>query len=162
MILQTQQAISDVKATIVKQKEKHLLEITNLEADVRRLEAQLHLLLLNIDLVKYERATKLLSINYEQNKVEILLLDKAIADLLTGITKLHYTYYGMKRYSGYFQESDHPYGYGPKHGYIVQSIGLSNRKKIYTNNEIEDMLYLLSVVKNNKGYDPMSVTTASC
>ena len=53
----------------------------------------------------------------------------AIEDLQAGCPAMRREYFGVKQYAGFGdQESNHPYGYGPKHGSIWFSIGLKNLK----------------------------------
>jgi len=71
---------------------------------------------------------------------------RVIAD---GGEKLASEYVGVKNYEGFGdQREDHKYGYGPRHGDIVFSIGLSKqaRARELTNSEIEDALYLLNAL----------------
>ena len=49
----------------------------------------------------------------------------AIIDIANDCIKLRAEYFGNKRYSGYYQRSDHEYGMGPKHGSIVDEIELT-------------------------------------
>lgn len=62
-------------------------------------------------------------------------------------------YFATKNYDGWLgQREDHRYGYGPRHGYIVFSIGLSedvrNGKRTLTDSEKEAAIYyLLNLVK---------------
>ena len=54
-------------------------------------------------------------------------------------------YVGNKRYSGYYQESDHSYGMGPKHGNIVDEIGIREnvRGKSLSNGQRDACIYYL-------------------
>ena len=52
--------------------------------------------------------------------------------------------FGVKNFDGYTgQRSDHPKGYGPRHGHIVFSVGLRDPKRQLTQEEIDDAIYLL-------------------
>lgn len=58
-------------------------------------------------------------------------------------------YFGTKRYDGWYgQRSDHPYGYGPKHGSIIFSVGVKNglrkAQADLTADEVEACIYYLS------------------
>jgi hypothetical protein len=49
----------------------------------------------------------------------------AIKDLMAGAEKLRSEFFGIKHYEGWIgQRSDHPYGFGPRHGSIVFAIEL--------------------------------------
>jgi hypothetical protein len=69
----------------------------------------------------------------------------AIADILDGCRHLRKEYFGQKRYEGYHQRSDHSYGYGPSHGSIVEEVGLRNREKELSDEEVEAAVYYLTV-----------------
>ena len=69
----------------------------------------------------------------------------AIADILDGCKHLRREYFGQKRYEGYHQRSDHSYGYGPSHGSIVEEVGLRNREKELSEEEVEAAVYFLTV-----------------
>jgi hypothetical protein len=50
----------------------------------------------------------------------------AVEELRAGGRKLRTEYIGIKRYDGWLgQRSDHAYGYGPKHGSVWWSVGLT-------------------------------------
>ena len=52
--------------------------------------------------------------------------------------------FGVKNFDGYTgQRSDHPRGYGPRHGHIVFSVGLRDPKRTLTQEERDDAIYLL-------------------
>lgn len=69
----------------------------------------------------------------------------AIADILDGCKHLRKEYFGQKRYEGYHQRSDHPYYCGPSHGSIVEEVGLRNREKELSDEEVEAAVYYLTV-----------------
>lgn len=71
------------------------------------------------------------------------LITDAKQDLATGCKKLKTVYFGQKRYEGFDQREDHKYGYGPRHGYIYQSIGLKNPERELSDEQIEACLYTL-------------------
>lgn len=71
------------------------------------------------------------------------LVDDAKRDVATGCNNLKHKYIGQKRYDGFDQREDHRYGYGPRHGYIYQSIGLVNPKEPLNEEQAETCLYLL-------------------
>lgn len=76
--------------------------------------------------------------------------EAAIADILAGGVKLKGEYFGTKDYAHWHgQSSNHPYGYGPKHGSVIFSIGLTEpvRRRDttppLTEEEIEAAVYYL-------------------
>lgn len=78
----------------------------------------------------------------------------AIKQLATGAAlgpykDLWHNYFGTKRYDGWYgQRSDHPYGYGPKHGSIIFRVGvkdgLRKAQADLTADEVEACIYYLS------------------
>jgi hypothetical protein len=78
------------------------------------------------------------------------LTAEAARDIAFGCTYLSKGYYGNKRYGEYYQNSNHEYGYGPKHGYIVDEVGL---KRDWRTVELDDeqkdacIYYLLNYEK---------------
>lgn len=65
----------------------------------------------------------------------------AIADLLQGGTKLQHYYMGTKHYERWpGQREDHKYGYGPRHGTIVFSVGLTKeaRERLLSGGELNE------------------------
>lgn len=73
------------------------------------------------------------------------IAQQAINDIAIGCTHLRKEFFGNKRYDGYYQGSDHPYGYGPKHGSICDEIGLrpDARKRELTDDEKDACIYYL-------------------
>ena len=82
-------------------------------------------------------------------------VNELISDIVNDNYKILKEYYGCKNYDGFIcQRSDHRYGYGPTHGYIVFSIRATQdfREGKTTPNEKDknDILYMLENVKNHK------------
>jgi len=60
-------------------------------------------------------------------------------------------YYGTKNYDGWLHErSDHDYGYGPRHGSIVFSIGLFDPKAELSNEDRAAAIYFLEMLRAGK------------
>jgi hypothetical protein len=156
-ILEAQRKIVNHEKKIIELKKKAEEEITLEKEELEKTRNHLNLLFLNIDTDKYARAEKLIYISYEGNRINPDLVNLAVSDVLSGAKNLKTEYYGMKRYAGYFQESHHRYGCGPRHGTVVQSIGLKgeNTNREYTDQEIEDMLYMLICVKATGFVNPI-------
>lgn len=79
----------------------------------------------------------------------------AVAQIATGIVKDSYSdlrsrYFGTKSYAHWHgQRSDHPYGYGPKHGSTIFSVGLHSDYREggvegLTDEQREAAIYLLT------------------
>ncbi len=79
------------------------------------------------------------------------VITDAIASLVKSRgAEMKQQYFGAKDYSGWSgQRSNHEYGYGPKHGGIVLSCGLTKeaRKRELTDEEIEAALYYLNNIE---------------
>lgn len=73
------------------------------------------------------------------------IAEEAIRDILDGCKKLKVEYFGNKRYEGFYQRSDHDYGFGPTYGTIVDRIELSIRKRDLTPEEVEAAIYYIRV-----------------
>lgn len=50
--------------------------------------------------------------------------ENAIVDIANDFLKMKTRYFGNKTYSGYYQREDHEYGMCPRHGSMVDEIGL--------------------------------------
>ena len=92
-----------------------------------------------------------------ENPTTVGCLDEAITDVASGFKSLRERYFGCKNYDRWVcQRCDADYGYGPKHGYIVFSIGLKHewRKEIeIKDSDVEDILYYLNKLKNKEFRD---------
>ena len=81
------------------------------------------------------------------------IAEAAIIDIAEGCQHLKTKYFGNKEYSGYYQREDHKYGYGPRHGSIVDRIGLVNSSYELSDNEKDACIYYLknyNKIKNAK------------
>lgn len=75
-------------------------------------------------------------------------LNDAVVEIAKGGGRLLSEFIGVKNYDHFGdQRSDHQYGYGPRHGNIVFSIGLRHPDKTpLTPDQIEDALYFLKML----------------
>lgn len=95
-----------------------------------------------LDLDKVELAEKILSI--QGNPYGHKIIHLAIDDIATGCNHLKNKYFGNKRYEGFYQRQDCEYGYGPKHGAIVDKIALkSSYQRDLTPDEQDACIYYL-------------------
>ena len=75
-------------------------------------------------------------------------------------------YFGTKRYDGWYgQRSDHPYGYGPRHGSILFRVGLtdnarSRKQSELTSDEVEAAVYYLANIERIELARSVSLTAA--
>lgn len=76
---------------------------------------------------------------------EKTIAEEAIRDILDGCKRLKTEYFGNKRYEGFYQRSNHPYGFGPTYGTIVDRIELNIRKRDLTPEEVEAAVYYIRV-----------------
>jgi hypothetical protein len=77
--------------------------------------------------------------------------EAAALDIANDCSHMRREYFGNKRYEGYYQGSDHPYGYGPKHGGIVDMVGLKDPARRLSEEEQTACIYYLMAY--NRIYD---------
>lgn len=73
------------------------------------------------------------------------IAEEAIRDILDGCKRLKVEYFGNKRYEGFYQRSNHDYGFGPTYGSIVDRVELNIRKRDLTSEEAEAAVYYIRV-----------------
>lgn len=73
------------------------------------------------------------------------IASNAICDIASGCKHLKKQFYGNKEYSGYYQRTDCEYGMGPRHGSIVDEIGLKGQstQRDLTDDEKDACIYYL-------------------
>ena len=124
-----------------------------LESEIADLNKQKGLLLAEMDENKVQIAEGTLRFTYGFARMESRTIQKAIEDIVKGCVELKDSYFGIKDYDRWKgQESNHPYGYGPKHGHIVFSIGLKNPKNSLNDEEQEACLYFLYQLLENASF----------
>jgi hypothetical protein len=103
------------------------------------------LLLADFDLEKVSITDNILLIqgNVTNSCEGSVIAELAAADIANGCKHLKTKYFGNKRYDGFYQRNDCEYGYGPKHGSIVERVGLRDTKKVLTPEEQEACIYTL-------------------
>jgi len=139
-------------------RENYENELRILQAQKKELETKLQYEIDGINSNRIDNAKRFIYIvglkNYGRGETR-LCIDELISDIVNDNYKILKEYYGCKNYEGFIcQRSDHPYGYGPRHGYIVFSIEATQdfRRGEITPNEKDknDILYMLENVKNHK------------
>lgn len=105
--------------------------------------------LANYDIGKVQIAESILSISgnpYGNTGDPGSIAGAAIFDIAKGCVHLKDQYFGNKRYEAFYQRSDHTYGYGPKHGYIVDRIELRTKymTRDLTSDEKDACIYYLA------------------
>ncbi len=133
----------------------HKVDLEDLRKRIERNEIKIGLENHGLDSGRIERATQVIAVTglltyveYQQvreNTQRRKVVNDAIQDLATGPTKLRSGYLGTKNYSQWSdQREDHDYGYGPKHGSIVFSVGLVNRgRNDLTDQQVDDAVWYL-------------------
>lgn len=119
------------------------------ECELEEMRRQKAMLLKGIDANRIKSAENLLRIYGLDNErnFNVRCINEAINDIAQGSSKLQKEYFGIKNYEGWtHQECDLPYGFDPKHGSIVFSVGLSNPKHNLTDEETECCLYYLNLL----------------
>lgn len=141
--------------------EEELRELTNLFESkkkdylkkIAKCKEQEQIVSVGLDLDKIELGKKILYIHgnpYGKSddvrySGDNFIAKEAIKDILNGCKHLRKEFFGNKVYEGYYQRCDCKYGYGPSHGGIVDEIGLKDRDKELTEDEIEATVYYLTV-----------------
>lgn len=140
------QQLFDLEADYLQRRDAYRRELARLDAKAAMVAA-------NLDVDRIQRALDVINIRGEAwagpahdpvNRDRLRVVDDAIADLAAGAPRLRNVYFGTKDYDRFVdQRCDCDYGYGPKHGWIVFSVGLCRRHRQPTWEQIEDALYLL-------------------
>ncbi|BDH62343.1 hypothetical protein MTP04_24730 [Lysinibacillus sp. PLM2] len=132
------------KVDLHKEFERKNNELTKKINDYKRLK---ELSLNNFDLNKITIAESLLEFSRGFNRKNNGPIRHAIDDIVNDFRCLRKEYFGTKDYSGFVnQEVQCTYGYGPRHGYVVFSVGLKNgvRQKEFTDEEKDACIYYLN------------------
>lgn len=111
---------------------------------LRRLEA---VAAAGVDIAKVQLAETILVVE-GQPSIHVdgrCIADEAIRDLATGCRHLKKEFFGNKRYDSYYQACDCSYGMGPRHGSIVDEVGLNRdaRGRELTAEETDACIYYL-------------------
>lgn len=146
-LLNIETRISTLQAELLEEKEAHKKKVAGLSKSIHKLISDKDVLLANIDLDKVLEAENILLVRHSEF-VESVVTD-AIYDIVQNTQYMKMVYYGAKNYEGFrHQRSDHPYNMGPRHGYIVFSIGLKHdyRGAGLTDEEKDSCLYYLNTL----------------
>lgn len=148
-----------------KRSEAHKTWITGCDAELKQLAESERLVAAGVDLSRINHGLHVVSVTglskqvvhgaySDQNRSgqRASVIADAKDDLARGAPRLRREYFGVKNYAHFGdQREDHTYGFGPKHGSIVFSVGLTSaaRKMIesgeaLTPEQIEDALYVLA------------------
>jgi hypothetical protein len=128
---------------------RHTEAVKSYKQQIAEAERQKSMLLKGIDIEKIHTAEKVLWIRglRDENNFDSDCVRRAIQGIASGDQKIKREYYGVKNYDQFYhQAEDYEYGYGPKHGTIVFSIGLRNPKHDLTDDDVECCLYLLNLL----------------
>jgi len=104
-----------------------------------------------LDVIKVQLAETILNIygnpygNADSKFNKPTIAELAVIDIANGCPFMKTMYFGNKKYEGYYQRSNHSYGCGPKHGSIVDEIGLKNtvRNRELTDDEKDACIYYI-------------------
>ncbi|MDX1806567.1 MAG: hypothetical protein R3267_06050 [Paenisporosarcina sp.] len=121
-------------------------------ADLERLK---NMGLNNFDLNKIFIAETILEFSNGFKRKHKNVIQTAINDVVNNFNLMRKEYFGIKDYSGFVgQEVQCHYGYGPKHGYVVFSIGIKKdvRQKEITEEEQDACVYYLNHLKDNEDF----------
>ncbi|HHX31451.1 MAG TPA: hypothetical protein GX712_02540 [Bacteroidales bacterium] len=73
----------------------------------------------------------------------IVIAECAIIDIAEDCKKMRTQFFGNKKYEGFYQRCDCEYGYGPRHGSIVDRIGLIDKEHQFTDDEKDACIYYI-------------------
>jgi hypothetical protein len=122
---------------------------TDLINEIAQLDRLIAIAEKELDVVRIQLAESVLYVNGNpygiNDQRETTIAEQAIVDIAQGTPYLRKGYYGNKRYEGYYQGSNHSYGYGPKHGSVVDEVGLRSGAIIrdLTDDEKDACIYYL-------------------
>lgn len=127
----------------------------NLNTEIANLERLKKMGLNNIDLNKISIAETILEFRNGFKRKHEKVIKIAINDVVKNFEQMRKDYFGIKDYSGFVgQEVQCHYNYGPKHGYVVFSIGIKKdvRQKEFTDEEKDACVYYLNHLLDNKDF----------
>lgn len=153
-------------AEAVKLREEFNAAIARIEARIARLNEAENLVMVGLDFARIERARKLVYVNGKVTQpnagfdgrgdgsgARARLVEQAKEQIVLGGGRLRTEYFGIKNYEAFGdQREDHRYGYGPRHGSTVFSVGLVDEVRSREDicplraEEIEDALYFLTAL----------------
>lgn len=128
-------------------------QVKRIQSQIADIEKQQGCLLANMDETKVQIAESVLRFSQGFSRLDKSVIKRAIEDIANGCKELSYQYLGIKDYAHWTgQRSDHNYGYGPKHGYIVFSIGLKQPNQSLSSVEQEASIYYLYQLLENQTF----------
>lgn len=145
-------ALTEARRRRVQELERHEKALVDIDAQVQELEAARGVLSAGLDADRIARGREVLEIRGKVTAGErARVVEDACADLAKGCGGLRYDYFGTKNYDRWNdQRCDCKYGYGPRHGSIVFSVGLNRRfcarwaAEELTPEDVDAGLYLLT------------------
>lgn len=112
----------------------------------------------DLDISKIQMAEKVIYCHGDvDNVVEgRKLTDAAATDIANGHPHLAQKVFGNKRYEGFYQQCDSEYGYGPRHGSIVDCVGMlhESRGQVLCDEEKDAIIYYLKNYSRIKALKP--------
>jgi hypothetical protein len=111
--------------------------------ELRRLES---LNKVGLDTDRIQKAETLIKVYgdiYTISEPPKSIAELAIEDIAYDCKHLCKEFYGNKRYESFYQRSDHQYGFGPKHGSIVDYIGLRKPNINLSDEDKNNCIYYL-------------------
>jgi len=73
----------------------------------------------------------------------VVIAECAIIDIAEDCKKMRTQFFGNKEYVSFYQRCDCEYGYGPRHGSIVDRIGLIDTNHQFTDDEKDACIYYI-------------------
>jgi len=132
---------------MLSENKRHKDTVRNIEECSFELEREKGMILKGIDSNKTKIAETILNVYGLEKEFDKSCTERAIKGIASNDGKIQEEYYGVKDYESFtHQTEDHRYGFGPRHGSIVFSIGLKKRPHVFTDEELECCLYYLNLL----------------
>lgn len=100
--------------------------------------------------------------SYTRHGDQDSVVNEAMQDIANGGKRLATQFFGTKTYGRFYnQRSDHPYGYGPRHGSIVFRVGINRGRakgEPLSANEVEACLYYLAHLREIQNASALATT----
>lgn len=154
-LVKIEKSLSEIKQKQIEFHNEFKKKDTEFEQEIAELQRLKKLGLNNIDLNKIAIAESILGFDRGFKRKHVNTIKKAIDDVTNNFEILRKEYLGIKDYDRFSnQEIQCRYGYGPKHGYTVFSIGLKRNilQKEFTDEEKDACIYYLNHLIDNKNF----------
>ena len=117
--------IKETRESLARMNQEFKSASDSANAKLKELEALMGMEKAGVDTEKVARGLEVIEVRGKADKCG-QVISKAINDLAVGCPHMKTEFFGVKVYSGFGEQfCDCSYGYGPRHGSIVFSVGLT-------------------------------------